>query len=244
MVRWEAPPAAWLKLNFDGSVYNDGSGRASVGGAIRDCTGRVLVAFAEPTEHSTVGIVEARALIRGLRLALTRFRGRLVAEGDDLMLVQLLTGEETQTRIPMAMQKEILMLLGCFAACKVSTSSARATRSPTSCARRRMSGLGCGRAAFCRMPSGTRPKTTCTAWRTSDSARRRRYESISIRTVSGSCNSPNAYALTLDGALTTTPQGRPFHLHLDTTHPHPPPSYYSTMDHNKDNDAYGHNEGG
>ncbi|KAI4982239.1 hypothetical protein ZWY2020_022731 [Hordeum vulgare] len=119
MVRWEAPPAGWLKLNFDGSVYNDGSGRASVGGAIRDCTGRVLVAFAEPTEHSTVGIVEARALIRGLRLALTRFRGRLVAEGDDLMLVQLLTGEETQTRIPMAMQKEILMLLGCFAACKV-----------------------------------------------------------------------------------------------------------------------------
>ncbi|KAI4982322.1 hypothetical protein ZWY2020_022814 [Hordeum vulgare] len=119
MVRWEAPPAGWLKLNFDGSVYNDGSGRASVGGAIRDCTGRVLVAFAEPTEHSTVGIVEARALIRGLRLALTRFRGGLVAEGDDLMLVQLLTGEETQTRIPLAMQKEILMLLGCFAAYKV-----------------------------------------------------------------------------------------------------------------------------
>uniref|UniRef100_A0A8I6XXT3 RNase H type-1 domain-containing protein n=1 Tax=Hordeum vulgare subsp. vulgare TaxID=112509 RepID=A0A8I6XXT3_HORVV len=119
MVRWEAPLAGWLKLNFDGSVYNDGSGRASIGGAIRDCTGRVLVAFAEPTEHSTVGIVEARALIRGLRLALTRFRGGLVAEGDDLMLVQLLTGEETQTRIPLAMQKEILMLLGCFATYKV-----------------------------------------------------------------------------------------------------------------------------
>ncbi|XBH64689.1 hypothetical protein VPH35_118407 [Triticum aestivum] len=119
MVRWKAPPAGWLKLNFDGSVYNDGSGRASVGGAIRDCNGRVLVAFAEPTEHSTVGIVEARALIRGLRLALSRFRGRLVAEGDDLMLVELLTGEETQTRVPQAMQDEILMLLGCFAAYKV-----------------------------------------------------------------------------------------------------------------------------
>uniref|UniRef100_A0A453PQ61 RNase H type-1 domain-containing protein n=2 Tax=Aegilops tauschii TaxID=37682 RepID=A0A453PQ61_AEGTS len=47
------------------------------------------------------------------------FRGRLVAEGDDLMLVELLTGEETQTRVPQAMQDEILMLLGCFAAYKV-----------------------------------------------------------------------------------------------------------------------------
>nr|BAJ87627.1 predicted protein [Hordeum vulgare subsp. vulgare] len=35
-------------------------------------------------------------------------------------------------------------------------------------------------------------------------------------------------------------QVSPFHLHLDTTHPHPPPSYYSTMDHSKDSYAYGH----
>uniref|UniRef100_A0ACD5ZJA1 Uncharacterized protein n=1 Tax=Avena sativa TaxID=4498 RepID=A0ACD5ZJA1_AVESA len=35
-------------------------------------------------------------------------------------------------------------------------------------------------------------------------------------------------------------QVSPFHLHLDTTHPHPPPSYYSSMDHSKDSYAYGH----
>ncbi|KAL6618922.1 hypothetical protein ACP70R_034061 [Stipagrostis hirtigluma subsp. patula] len=115
LVRWTPPPRGWFKLNFDGSVYHDGSGRASIGGSIRDSAGRVVLAFAEKTEHSTVGIVEARALIRGLQLARGLRLERVVAEGDDLVLVQLLRGEETQTRIPMAMQEEILGLLHSFA---------------------------------------------------------------------------------------------------------------------------------
>ncbi|CAN6350443.1 unnamed protein product [Urochloa humidicola] len=110
MVRWTPPPRGWFKINFDGSVYHDGSGRAS----IRDAGGRVLLAFAETTEHSTVGIVEARAMIRGLRLARELGLQRVIAEGDDLVLAQLLRGEETQTRIPVAMQEEILGLLRCF----------------------------------------------------------------------------------------------------------------------------------
>jgi hypothetical protein len=61
LVHWTPPPNGWVKLNFDGSVYHDGSGRASIGGAIRDSAGRVVLAFSELTEHSTVGIVEARA---------------------------------------------------------------------------------------------------------------------------------------------------------------------------------------
>ncbi|TVU20567.1 hypothetical protein EJB05_36781, partial [Eragrostis curvula] len=115
MVRWTPPPFGWLKLNFDGSVHNDGSGRASIGGVIRDSMGCVVLSFAEKTEHSTVGIVEARALIRGLQLARGLGLGMpVVAEGDDLVLVQLLRGEETQTRIPVAMQQEIVALLRCF----------------------------------------------------------------------------------------------------------------------------------
>ncbi|XP_002441395.1 uncharacterized protein LOC8082989 [Sorghum bicolor] len=119
LVQWSPPPRGWFKLNFDGSVYHDGSARASVGGAIRDSAGRVVLAFAEPTEHSTVGIVEARAMIRGLRLALGLRLQRLVVEGDDLVLVQLLRGEETQTRIPVALQEEIRGLLRCFSGCDV-----------------------------------------------------------------------------------------------------------------------------
>ncbi|RLM98336.1 uncharacterized protein C2845_PM06G16500 [Panicum miliaceum] len=119
LVQWAPPPRCWFKINFDGSVYHDGSGRASIGGAIRDSAGRVVLAFAEPTEHSTVGIVEARAMIRGLRLALGLGLRRVVVEGDDLVLVQLLRGEETQTRIPVAMQEELHGLLRCFASCDV-----------------------------------------------------------------------------------------------------------------------------
>ncbi|TVU02261.1 hypothetical protein EJB05_50342, partial [Eragrostis curvula] len=62
LVRWTPPRPGWWKLNFDGSVYHDGSGRASIGGAIRDCTGRVILAFAERTEHACIGEVEARGL--------------------------------------------------------------------------------------------------------------------------------------------------------------------------------------
>ena len=119
LVQWTPPPRGWFKINFDGSVYHDGSGRASIGGAIRDSAGRVVLAFAEPTEHSTVGIVEARAMIRGLRLALGLGLRRVVVEGDDLVLVQLLRGEETQTRIPVAMQEELHGLLRCFDGCDV-----------------------------------------------------------------------------------------------------------------------------
>ncbi|KAF0920035.1 hypothetical protein E2562_032609 [Oryza meyeriana var. granulata] len=119
IVRWMPPPAGWCKLNFDGSVFNDGSQRASIGGVIRGCDGRVVVAFSERTEHWTVGVVEARAMIHGLRLALSCFIERIIVEGDDLVLVQLLRGEETQTRIPAAMHDEIVGLLRCFAECEV-----------------------------------------------------------------------------------------------------------------------------
>ncbi|CAM0947649.1 unnamed protein product [Alopecurus aequalis] len=119
MVQWQRPPVGWYKLNFDGSVQNHGSGRASIGGVIRDWHGRVLIAFGETTEHASVGKVEARALVRGLELALGHFMGRLVVEGDDKVLVQLLCGEETQTRIPQALQDEILALLVRFEACEV-----------------------------------------------------------------------------------------------------------------------------
>ncbi|KAM0843816.1 hypothetical protein ACQ4PT_057479 [Festuca glaucescens] len=91
-----------------------------IGGVIRDNTGRVRAAFAERTEHAPPGIVEARALIRGLQLALRHFPGCwLVVEGDDLMLVKLLRSEYTERRIPPATQQEIIRLLGQFPACQV-----------------------------------------------------------------------------------------------------------------------------
>jgi ribonuclease HI len=119
-VQWKPPSEGSVKLNFDGSVYNDGSRRASIGGVIRDYTGRVLAAFAERTEHASPGIVEARALIRGLRLALDcNFMGGLVVEGDDRVLVRLIRREDTYTRIPAAMEEEIIRLLGQFPAFQV-----------------------------------------------------------------------------------------------------------------------------
>ncbi|KAK1612162.1 hypothetical protein QYE76_035835 [Lolium multiflorum] len=119
LVRWTPPRFGWTKLNFDGSVLHDGSGRASIGGVIRDANGRVVLSFAERTEHAPIGIVEARALIRGLKLALDYGCDRLVVEGDDLTLVKLLRCESTQTRIPREMLDEIIWLLDSFDVCEV-----------------------------------------------------------------------------------------------------------------------------
>lgn len=114
LVQWSRPHPGWYKLNFDGSVHHDGSGRASTGGVIRDSYGRVVLAFAKRTPHAGVGVVEARALIRGLRFALVSGYDRLVVEGDDLTLVLLLRGKSKHTRIPSAMHAEIRRLLSCF----------------------------------------------------------------------------------------------------------------------------------
>lgn len=118
-VSWSRPRPGWYKLNFDGSVYHDGSGRASIGGAIRNSYGHVVAAFAERTEHAAVGVVEAQAMIRGLHLALEMGCDRLVVEGDDLTLVRLLRGESARTRIRWAMYDEIVELLCCFRDCEV-----------------------------------------------------------------------------------------------------------------------------
>jgi hypothetical protein len=85
LVQWTRPAPGWHKLNFDGSVHHDGSGRASIGGVIRDSYGRTVLAFGERTPHAGVGEVEARALIHGLHLALQNGCDRLVVEGDDLL---------------------------------------------------------------------------------------------------------------------------------------------------------------
>ncbi|KAK3156152.1 hypothetical protein QOZ80_2AG0103510 [Eleusine coracana subsp. coracana] len=118
LVRWTPPPPGCFKLNFDGSVLHDGSGRATIGGVLRDCTGRIVFAFAERTSHAPIGVVEARALIRGLDLVLQSgafIASRpLLVEGDDLTLVRLLRGESRQTRIPLLMEDDILELLGRF----------------------------------------------------------------------------------------------------------------------------------
>lgn len=73
-----------------------------------------MLSFAKRTQHARVGVVEARALIHGLRLALVSGYDRLVVEGDDLTLVLLLCDKFKHTHIPSAMHAEIRRLLACF----------------------------------------------------------------------------------------------------------------------------------
>jgi hypothetical protein len=83
---WTLSPYGWFKLNFDGSVYNDGNGRASIGGVIHDSTNRVVLSSTKKTDHSMVGIIEARAgpwPVAHMGLSLDK----IVVQGDGLVLV-------------------------------------------------------------------------------------------------------------------------------------------------------------
>lgn len=40
----DAPPLGWVKLNFDGS-FNPATGKAGIGGLIRDPYGNMIMAF-------------------------------------------------------------------------------------------------------------------------------------------------------------------------------------------------------
>ncbi|KAI4992382.1 hypothetical protein ZWY2020_051799 [Hordeum vulgare] len=70
---------------------------------MRDCYGHTMIAFAE-----------ARALIRGLNLALANGYNQLVVKGDDLTLVRLIRRELAHARIPWEMHDRIIQLLCCF----------------------------------------------------------------------------------------------------------------------------------
>jgi hypothetical protein len=56
-------------------------------------------------------------MVHGLCLALGLSLLRVVVEVDDLVLVQLLRGDDTQTQILVALQEEIHALLYCFSVC-------------------------------------------------------------------------------------------------------------------------------
>ena len=86
MIAWEKPPLGLLKFNSDASVNH---GRATGGGLVRDCQGKLIFTFYKEFREQDVLEAESMALLFGLQLCLQRgFRPSLV-EMDSKALVQL-----------------------------------------------------------------------------------------------------------------------------------------------------------
>lgn len=60
-VAWDNPQIGWTKINFDGSCKCS-TGRASIGGIIRDHNAEFLLSYAESIGHTTSTIAEMAAL--------------------------------------------------------------------------------------------------------------------------------------------------------------------------------------
>ena len=92
--RWSAPPAGFVKVNFDGAVFDDAN-RAGIGVVIRDNYGAVLASCSESIFQAyEAGVTEALAARKALSFAHELGFQNVILEGDALHLIQALKSQE------------------------------------------------------------------------------------------------------------------------------------------------------
>ncbi|XLR46367.1 hypothetical protein HN51_030454 [Arachis hypogaea] len=89
-VAWKKPGIGWTKLNFDGSC-KVGSGKASIGGVVRNHNAEFMLGYAESIGIANSTIAELTALKRGLELVLENgWNNDIWLEGDEKTLVDII----------------------------------------------------------------------------------------------------------------------------------------------------------
>ena len=88
-VAWKKPRIGWTKLNFDGSCKCL-SGKASIGGVVRNHNAEFLLGYAESIGQANSTIAELTALRKGLELVLENGWNDIWLEGDAKTLVEII----------------------------------------------------------------------------------------------------------------------------------------------------------
>ncbi|CAL5183354.1 unnamed protein product [Lathyrus oleraceus] len=88
-VLWKKPKIGCTKLNFDGSCKGI-SGKASIGGVVRNHNAEFLLGYAESIGQANSTIAELIALRRGLELVLENGWNDIWLEGDAKTLVEII----------------------------------------------------------------------------------------------------------------------------------------------------------
>lgn len=91
LITWQKPRLNWIKYNVDG-VCSGNRGRAGGGGIFRNEYGEMLLAFCEYFGFGTSMLVEALAILHGLKYAQGLNITFLWLELDSLELVYILQG--------------------------------------------------------------------------------------------------------------------------------------------------------
>ena len=91
---WRAPPAVFMKINFDGAVFDDAN-MSGVGVVIRDSYGEVLASCSEKISQAyEAEVIEALAAQKALSFAQELGFQNVILEGDALGLIQALKSQE------------------------------------------------------------------------------------------------------------------------------------------------------
>ncbi|KAL0400828.1 UNVERIFIED_CONTAM: putative ribonuclease H protein [Sesamum latifolium] len=89
IIRWLRPAVGWWKLNCDGAS-KENQGKAGAGGVIRDCRGRMVLAFATGLDIQTNIFAELFAIVKGLQMAREADCTQLLIETDAKVVLQLI----------------------------------------------------------------------------------------------------------------------------------------------------------
>ncbi|KAM5588449.1 hypothetical protein ABKV19_006739 [Rosa sericea] len=97
-VTWEKPRIGWKKLNFDGSSKGK-SGKATIGGVIRNHKAEFLLGFAESIGEANSTIAEVTALRRGLEFVLENEWSHVWLEGDAKAILDVIRKRKQMNKI-------------------------------------------------------------------------------------------------------------------------------------------------
>ena len=84
IIKWKAPRALWLKINFNSSVVGS---QAAAGFVIRDHSGSTIVSGTRNLEENTISIAEALALRDALKFAKVKGFKDICVEGDSKLVI-------------------------------------------------------------------------------------------------------------------------------------------------------------
>ncbi|KAK5794016.1 hypothetical protein PVK06_035207 [Gossypium arboreum] len=88
-VQWSAPNRGWSKLNTDGAVSLNGS-YVAIGGVIKNANANWLWGLSMLLRKIIIFKIEARAILKGLRLAWEKKIRLLEIECDNALLVEMI----------------------------------------------------------------------------------------------------------------------------------------------------------
>ncbi|XP_074265059.1 uncharacterized protein LOC141587475 [Silene latifolia] len=110
---WIAPPEGWWKINVDAATFDEQG--CGMGVVIRDHNGEVgRAAVKQVRTQWSVEIIEAKAALLGVNMAIQMGVTKVIIESDCLQLVNALKKNEVQSNYFGNVVSEVLSLLNSF----------------------------------------------------------------------------------------------------------------------------------